>query len=196
MARERRRGTVSRATSETSIDVTLDVDGGEVDIATGVDFFDHMLHAFAKHGGLGLTVRASGDGMDNHHVIEDVGIAIGRALHDALGDKAGIARFGSVMVPLDEALIAASIDISGRPLLNFRVAFQRDDLGQLPTEMVGEFFRAVTDNARITVHLIQMHGHVTHHVCEATFKAFARALRQAVVREGDGSVPSTKGVLE
>jgi imidazoleglycerol-phosphate dehydratase len=155
-----------------------------------------MLHAFAKHSGCGLFVRASGDGMDNHHVIEDVGIALGKAIAQALGDKRGIARFGSIMLPLDEALIAASLDISGRPYLNFRVSFLRDDLGQMPTEMIGEFFRAVTDNAKITLHLIQMHGHVAHHVCEATFKAFARAFAQAKALTTEHSVPSTKGVLE
>jgi imidazoleglycerol-phosphate dehydratase len=193
---ERRAGATARTTSETAIEVTIDLDGGPVEIATPVDFLDHMLHAFAKHSGCGLFVRASGDGMDNHHVIEDVGIALGKAIAQALGDKRGIARFGSIMLPLDEALIAASLDISGRPYLNFRVSFLRDDLGQMPTEMIGEFFRAVTDNAKITLHLIQMHGHVAHHVCEATFKAFARAFAQAKALTTEHSVPSTKGVLE
>jgi imidazoleglycerol-phosphate dehydratase len=193
---ERRAGAIARTTSETAIEVTIDLDGGPVEIATPVDFLDHMLHAFAKHSGCGLFVRASGDGMDNHHVIEDVGIALGKAIAQALGDKRGIARFGSIMLPLDEALIAASLDISGRPYLNFRVSFLRDDLGQMPTEMIGEFFRAVTDNAKMTLHLIQMHGHVAHHVCEATFKAFARAFAQAKALTAEHSVPSTKGVLE
>lgn len=191
-----RRGVVSRATSETKIDLALDLDGGPIEISTSVDFLDHMLHAFAKHSGCGLTVRATGDGMDNHHVIEDVGIALGKAIHDALGEKRGIARFGSIMLPLDEALIAASVDISGRPYLNFRVSFLRDDLGALPTEMIGEFFRAVTDNAKITLHLIQMNGQVAHHVCEASFKAFARAFAQAKATTGGDDVPSTKGLLE
>lgn len=191
----RRLGAVTRATSETNVEVSIDLDGGAVEIATSVDFLDHMLAAFAKHSGCGLVVRARGDGMDNHHAIEDVGIALGKAIHDALGDKNGIERYGSAMIPLDEALIAASVDISGRAYLNFRVSFLRDDLGQMPTEMIGEFFRAVTDNAKITLHLVQMNGHVAHHVCEASFKAFARAFRQAVARTGAG-VPSTKGVLE
>jgi imidazoleglycerol-phosphate dehydratase len=155
-----------------------------------------MLHAFAKHSGCGLQIRARGDGMDNHHVIEDAGIALGKAIAQALGEKRGIARYGSVMVPLDEALIAAAIDISGRPFLNFRVTFLRDDLGQMPTEMIGEFFRAVTDNAKITLHLVQMNGHVAHHVCEAAFKAFARAFAAAKCLTGEESVPSTKGLLE
>lgn len=155
-----------------------------------------MLHAFAKHSGCGLFVRAGGDGMDHHHVIEDVGIALGKAVAQALGEKRGIERFGSVMVPLDEALIAAAVDLSGRSYLNFRVTFLRDDLGQLPTEMIGEFFRAVCDNAKITLHLIQMNGHVAHHVCEASFKAFARAFAIAKSRTSGDAVPSTKGLLE
>src|SRR5690348_4584483 len=193
---QRRAGAIARTTTETSVELTIDLDGGPVEISTSIDFLDHMLHAFAKHSGCGLFVRASGDGMDNHHVIEDVGIALGKAISDALGDKRGIARFGSIMVPLDEALVSAAIDISGRPFLNFRVSFLRDDLGQMPTEMIGEFFRAVTDNAKITVHLIQMNGHVAHHVCEATFKAFARAFAMAKARTAEQTVPSTKGVLE
>ena len=196
MAGERRRGAVSRSTKETAIELSVDLDGGASEIATSIDFLDHMLGAFAKHAGCGLRVRASGDGMDNHHVIEDVGIALGKAMHDALAEKRGIARFGSAMVPLDEALIAAAVDISGRPYLNFRVSFARQDLGQMPTEMIGELFRAMTDNAKITVHLIQMHGSVAHHVCEATFKAFAVAFRQAVATTGTSDVPSTKGLLE
>jgi imidazoleglycerol-phosphate dehydratase len=193
---QRRAGAIARTTTETSIELTVDLDGGPVEVSTPVDFLDHMLEAFAKHSGCGLYVRATGDAMDNHHVIEDVGIALGKAISDALGEKRGIARFGSAMVPLDEALIAAAVDISGRPFLNFRVSFLRDDLGQLPTEMIGEFFRAVTDNAKITLHLIQMNGHVAHHVCEASFKAFARAFAMAKARTADQSVPSTKGLLE
>ena len=193
---QRRAGAIARTTEETSVELTIDLDGGPIEIATSIDFLDHMLEAFAKHSGCGLFVRARGDGMDNHHVIEDVGIALGKAISDALGEKRGIARFGSMMVPLDEALVAASVDISGRPYLNFRVTFLRDDLGALPTEMIGEFFRAVTDNAKITLHLIQMNGHVAHHVCEASFKAFARAFAMAKARTADQSIPSTKGVLE
>lgn len=193
---QRRAGAIARTTTETSVELTIDLDGGPVEVSTSIDFLDHMLAAFAKHSGCGLFVRATGDGMDNHHVIEDVGIALGKAISDALGEKRGIARFGSMMVPLDEALIAASVDISGRPYLNFRVSFLREDLGQLPTEMIGEFFRALTDNAKITLHLIQMNGHVAHHVCEASFKAFARAFAMAKALTADESVPSTKGVLE
>ena len=186
---------VTRATKETQIELLLDLDGGEITIATGLDFFDHMLHALAMHAGFGLQLTARGDGMDNHHLIEDVGIALGRAIYEALGEKRGITRFGSIMLPLDDALIAASIDISGRSYLNFRVEFLRNDLGEMPTEMVGEFFRALTDHARITVHLIAMHGHIAHHLCEATFKAFARAFAEAK-RIGGSAIASTKGVLE
>ncbi len=191
-----RRGTVSRATKETSVELAIDLDGGPIDVRTPVDFLDHMLEAFAKHAGCGLVVRAAGDGMDQHHAIEDVGIALGKAIYDALGEKRGIARFGWSLVPLDEALVAASVDISGRSYLNFNVSFLRENLGQMPTEMVGEFFRAVTDNAKITLHLVQMSGHVAHHLCEAAFKAFARAFAMAKAPGGDGSIPSTKGVIE
>ena len=134
--------------------------------------------------------------MDNHHLIEDTAIVLGGAIAAALGEKRGIVRFGSIMLPLDESLIAASVDISGRPFLNFKVRFERDEIGGFPLEMVGEFFRALTDNAKMTVHLIAMEGSISHHLCEATFKAFARAFAFAKARTGESSVPSTKGVLE
>jgi imidazoleglycerol phosphate dehydratase HisB len=190
-----RRATLARRTKETSIELALDLDGGPIAVATGVDFFDHMLNALATHAGIGLRLDAAGDGMDQHHLIEDVGIALGSAIHEALGDKRGIARFGSMMVPLDDALVAASVDLCGRAYLNFRVSFLRENLGAMPTEMVGEFFRALTDNAKITLHLVQMNGHVAHHLCEACFKGFARAFAQAKGVVGD-EIPSTKGVLE
>ena len=154
-----------------------------------------MLHAFAKHSGCGLQVVARGDGMDQHHLVEDVGIALGTAIYDALGDKRGIARFGSTMVPLDDALVACSIDLSGRSYLNFRVAFSGvENLGDLKTEMIREFFRAVADNGKFNLHLVQMNGDVAHHLCEASFKAFAKAFQQAKARTGE-DVPSTKGML-
>ncbi len=187
---------MSRVTKETKIELTLQLDGGPIDIQTSVTFLDHMLEAFAKHSGCGLQIAASGDGLDNHHVIEDVGIALGKAMHEALGDKAGIARFGSMMVPLDDALIAASVDLSGRSYLNFRVSFLKEQLGDLPTEMIGEFFRALAENGRFNLHLVQMNGHVAHHVCEASFKAFARAFSMAKIRDAGMGVPSTKGLLE
>lgn len=175
----------------------LSLDGGPIAVDTDVSFLNHMLDAFAKHSGCGLTITARGDAMDHHHVIEDVGIALGKAIYDALGEKRGIARFGSVMVPLDDALIAASIDLSGRAYLNFNVKFTGvENLGDLKTEMIREFFRAVTDNGRFNLHLVQMNGDVAHHLCEASFKAFARAFAQAKALTGTGEVLSTKGLLE
>jgi imidazoleglycerol-phosphate dehydratase len=156
-----------------------------------------MLHAFAKHSGCGLQIVARGDGMDHHHVIEDVGIALGKAMYDALGDKRGIARFGSMMVPLDDALVACSVDLSGRSYLNFSVRFDGvENLGDLKTEMIREFFRAVADNGKFNLHLVQMNGDVAHHLCEASFKAFAKAFAQAKALTGADEVLSTKGLLE
>ena len=193
--REARRASVERNTKETQITLRLDLSPGEVEVDTGVKFFDHMLATLAKHAGVGLVIVARGDGMDHHHVIEDVGIALGRALHEALGEKRGIARFGSMIVPLDDALVAGSIDLSGRSYLNFGVRFTCEDLGDMKTEMVAEFFRALTDNGRFNLHLVQMNGHVNHHLCEAAFKAFARSFSQAKMISGS-EILSTKGVLE
>ena len=172
------------------------MDGGSIEVDTGVKFFDHMLETLAKHSGTGLVVVARGDGMDHHHTVEDVGIALGRAIDDALGDKRGIARFGSMTVPLDDALVAGSIDLSGRAYLNFGVRLTCESLGDLKTELVPEFFRALTDNGRFNLHLLQMYGHVNHHLCEAAFKAFARSFAQAKALTGSQEVLSTKGVLE
>jgi imidazoleglycerol-phosphate dehydratase len=162
-----------------------------------VKFLDHMLDAFAKHSATGLQLVARGDGLDHHHLIEDVGIALGKAMYDALGEKRGIARYGSMMVPLDDALIACSIDLSGRSYLNFDVSFDGvENLGDFKTEMIREFFRAVVDNGKFNLHLIRMHGDVAHHLCEASFKAFAKAFAQAKTRTGTGDILSTKGLLE
>lgn len=196
MSGNARRALVERRTKETTISLALDLDGGDITVATDVKFLDHMLDAFAKHSGCGLRVTATGDGMDHHHVIEDVGIALGRAMHEALGDKSGINRFGSIMLPLDDALVAASVDLSGRSYLNFLVKFQVENLGDLKTEMIMEFFRAVVDNGRFNLHLIPMNGTNAHHLCEASFKAFARAFADAKRRTGTAGVASTKGVLE
>jgi len=192
----KRSATYKRETKETQVEIELHLDGGEVSVDTSLAFFDHMLEAFGRHSGCGLRVRARGDGMDNHHLIEDTGIALGKAIATALGDKRGVTRFGSILLPLDESLIAASVDLSGRPYVNFKVSFDRDQIGGFPTEMVGEFFRALTDNAKITLHLIAMEGKISHHLCEASFKAFARAFAFAKALSGEASVPSTKGVLE
>ncbi|HXP93075.1 MAG TPA: imidazoleglycerol-phosphate dehydratase HisB [Candidatus Binatia bacterium] len=191
-----RTASVDRKTKETQIVLRLDLDGGEIAIDTDVKFLDHMLEAFAKHSGCGLLVTGRGDGLDNHHLVEDVGIALGKAIYDALGEKRGIARFGSMMVPLDDALVAASVDLSGRSYLNFSVKFAIEDLGDLKTELIREFFRALVDNGRFNLHLVQMHGKVAHHVCEAAFKAFARAFAQAKAGSGSDDVLSTKGLLE
>lgn len=191
-----RRASVERNTKETQITLRLDLDGGQIEIDTGVKFFDHMLEALAKHSGTGLVLVARGDGMDHHHVIEDVGIALGRAIHEALGEKRGIARFGSTTIPLDDALVLGSVDLSGRSYLNFAVRFTCEDLGDMKTELIGEFFRALVDNGRFNLHLVQQHGHVNHHVCEAAFKAFARSFAQAKTATASGEILSTKGVLE
>jgi imidazoleglycerol-phosphate dehydratase len=190
-----RRATISRETKETAIDLELDLDGGERAIVTDVKFLDHMLDAFAKHSGCGLTLRARGDGLDHHHLIEDVGIALGSAIAQALGDKRGIERFGSMAVPLDDALVFASVDLSGRAWSNCTVKFGVENLGDLKTELVPHFFHSVSENGRFNLHLIQLAGHNSHHLCEASFKAFARAFAQAKAPSGDASVPSTKGLL-
>jgi imidazoleglycerol phosphate dehydratase HisB len=186
---------ITRETKETQIDLRLSLDGGTIAIATGVDFFDHMLSALATHGGLGLELSARGDGMDNHHVVEDVGIALGRAIDEALGDKRGIARFGSIAVPLDDALVQCAVDLSGRPYLNYDVPLSVDRLGALPTELVGHFFRSVVDHGKFNLHLLRWAGTNNHHLCEAAFKSFARAFAQAKARTDSAAIPSTKGSL-
>jgi imidazoleglycerol-phosphate dehydratase len=195
-----RTASIARATSETDIRLTLALDGtGQVEVATGVGFFDHMLTALARHSLMDLTVAARGDlHIDDHHTVEDVGIVLGQALRQALGDKRGIRRFGQCLLPMDEALAEAAIDISGRPFLAWSVPFQRPKIGTFDTELVEEFFRAFAFNSGITLHVTLKAGSNAHHVAEACFKAVARALRMAV--EADprmaGKIPSTKGSLE
>lgn len=154
-----------------------------------------MLHAFATHGGLGLELVAHGDGMDHHHVVEDVGIALGRAIDEALGEKRGIARFGSIAIPLDDALVQCAVDLSGRPYLNYDVPLSVPALGALPAELVRHFFRSVVDHGKFNLHLLRWSGTNNHHLCEAAFKAFARAFAQAKVVTASRDVPSTKGSL-
>ena len=194
-----RTASIARHTSETRISVRLDLDGGgQAEIATGIGFLDHMLTALARHAGFTLQLTAEGDlHIDAHHTVEDCGIAIGRALGEAMGDGGGIARFGQALVPMDEALVEAAIDVSGRGLLAFDVAFERPMLGTMDTQLVEEFFRAFAANARITLHLRRIAGSNAHHVAEASFKAVARAVRMAVAIDPRvaGAVPSTKGVL-
>lgn len=189
---------VVRATAETDIGVQVDLDGtGTADVATGVGFFDHMLSALARHSLVDLTVRAKGDTwVDDHHTVEDVGIACGQALAQALGDKRGIRRFGSAAVPLDEALVLAAVDVSGRGELFWDVPIGPAKVGTFDTELGHEFFAGLARDAGITLHLRLVCGENAHHILEATFKAAARALRAAV--ESDprvDDVPSTKGSL-
>ncbi len=190
---------ITRNTSETRITVRLELDGcGHSRIATGIGFLDHMLTALAKHALFDLDVQAEGDlHIDFHHATEDVGIVIGQALAQALGDKRGIRRYGAASVPMDEARVDAAIDISGRGLLAWSVAFERDKVGQIDTELFEEFFRALATNALLTLHITQHAGRNAHHVAEACFKATARALRQATEPDprATGVIPSTKGSL-
>jgi imidazoleglycerol-phosphate dehydratase len=194
-----RRTELSRKTSETDILIRLNLDGtGMTKIATGIGFFDHMLTAFGRHGLFDLEVAAQGDlHIDAHHTVEDVGIVLGQALANAVGDKRGITRFGQASIPMDEALVDAAIDLSGRAYLGWQVSFERPMLGTMDTQLVEEFFRAVTSNGLFTLHLRQLAGSNAHHVAEATFKAAARALRMAVAVDvrNAGQIPSTKGSL-
>ena len=190
---------LTRATSETDIRLALDLDGtGKADIATGIGFLDHMLTALTRHGLFDLTVAAKGDlHIDFHHTTEDVGIVLGQALARALGEKRGIARFAHAVVPMDEALVEAAVDISGRPFLAWSVRFGAPKIGEMDTELFEEFFRALAFNAGITLHVTRKAGANAHHVAEACFKSVARALRAAVAldpRLGD-AIPSTKGAL-
>lgn len=192
-----RRASCDRETRETRVRVLLDLDppGPRAEVATGLGFLDHMLDAFARHSGVALTVEAKGDlEVDPHHTMEDVGLALGGAVADALGDLAGVRRFGSAHVPLDEALSRVVVDLCGRPFLAWRAAFAAERVGQVPTELFEDFFRALTDRARITAHVDVLAGRNTHHIAETVFKAFARAFAEA--KEVVGSeVPSTKGTL-
>lgn len=193
---------LTRETSESSIDLSIDLDGSGVsDIQTSVPFFDHLLTAFSKHSLIDLTVRASGDtDIDVHHTVEDVGILLGTAIREALGDKAGISRFGDALVPLDEALVQAVVDVSGRPFLVHSgepAGFEYHLIGgHFTGSMVRHVFEAITFNAALTVHITVLGGRDPHHIAEAEFKAFARALRQAVAPDARVSgIPSTKGAL-
>ena len=193
-----RKATVKRTTRETDITVTLDLDGtGVSDISTGIGFLDHMLESFSKHSMIDLTVAAKGDlHIDGHHTTEDVGITMGEALLEALGDKAGITRFGSAMIPLDEALSRSVVDISGRAHLEWRVAFTRDKVGDMDTELFKEWFAGLAGAAGLTLHVENFYGANNHHIVESCFKSFARALRQAAEFDPrQTGVPSTKGKL-
>jgi imidazoleglycerol-phosphate dehydratase len=188
---------ISRKTRETEVKLALDLDGGEVSASTGVGFFDHMLELLGRHGRLGLRVEATGDlATGAHHTVEDVGIALGQAIDRALDDRAGIRRYGYTALPMDEALGICAIDISGRPLCVFGADLPQASIAGFETELTEEFFRAVATNAKLTLHVGTRYGSNAHHMVEACFKAFARALRQAVeIDPGESGVPSTKGTL-
>jgi imidazoleglycerol-phosphate dehydratase len=192
-----RRATVERSTKETQIRVDLALDGeGDASADTGMPFFDHMLGQLGKHAGFDLSVTAKGDlEVDGHHTVEDVGIALGQALSEALGDKAGIRRFGSCSVPIDEALVDCALDLSGRPYLVHEVPVPAETIGAFDTGLTEDFMQAFATSAKVTLHLRLVSGRSPHHVVEAEFKSLARALGDAVAPTGRSSVPSTKGTL-
>ena len=192
-----RTATINRTTTETSISLTINLDGeGTYDVVTGVGFFDHMLSHIAKHGSLDLTIHATGDlHVDEHHLVEDVGICLGQGIVQALGNKRGIERFAHAFVTMDEALARTVIDLSGRSYPVFLGTFTRESINGFSTEMVKEFFRAVAQETRMNLHIAILYGDNANHQAEAVFKSFGRALRQAVSRTGNDRIPSTKGVL-
>ena len=194
-----RSATLTRKTVETDISVTINLDGtGLYDNQTGVGFFDHMLDQLARHSLIDMTIRATGDlHIDDHHTVEDVGITLGQALTQALGDKRGIRRYGACHLPMDDAQVRAALDLSGRPYVQFNLTFPTQKIGTFDTELVREFFTALATHGGITLHIDQLHGFNSHHIAEAAFKAVARALREAVEidpRKAD-AIPSTKGAL-
>lgn len=189
---------VERETNETRVQVVVDLDGGpKSDAGTGIGFFDHMIDLMAHHGRINLGIKAEGDlHIDDHHTIEDIGIAFGLALRKALLNSPGLERFGQSLQPMDESLVLVAIDICGRGVLVFDAPFTRERIGGMSTEMVREFFRAVSANAGITVHIKKITSENDHHLCEAIFKGFGRALRQAIEPTGNGEVNSTKGKID
>ena len=195
-----RRASVKRATKETDIEVAVDLDGkGASNVSTGIGFFDHMLDLLARHSRIDITVKAKGDlHIDDHHTVEDTGIAIGQALSNALGERRGIIRYASIDLAMDETLTRAAIDVSGRPFLVWNVAFSSPKIGTFDTELVREFFQALTQNAGITLHVTNHYGANNHHIAETCFKAVARVLRAALERDPrqPDAVPSTKGSLK
>ena len=193
-----RKASITRATRETDITLELNLDGsGRAEIDTTIPFLDHMLDQVARHGLVDLSIRARGDReIDDHHTVEDIGICLGEALHDALGDKAGLVRYGHAYVPLDEALSRVVLDLSGRPGLEYHVAFPKERVGDFDVDLFREFFQAVTNHGRITLHIDAIRGENNHHIIETVFKAFGRALRMAVSPDPRQSgIPSTKGAL-
>ena len=199
MTASSRKAKIDRRTKETEIAIELDLDGtGRAEIATGIPFLDHMLDQVARHGQIDLSVRARGDlEIDAHHTVEDVGITLGQAIRQAVGDKSGLCRFGHAYVPLDEALSRVVIDLSGRPGLEFHVRFTRAMIGTFDVDLMHEFFQGFVNHAQVTLHVDNLTGDNAHHQAETVFKAFARALRMAVAHDprAVGVVPSTKGAL-
>ena len=193
-----RTASIQRQTAETTIELSLNLDGtGQANISTGVGFFDHMLTLLAKHGLIDLTVKAAGDlHVDHHHTVEDTGICLGKALAQALGDKQGIARYGSISLPMEETLVTAAVDLSGRMAFVFNVEFPTEKIGEFDCQLVPVFWEAVASNALMNLHLLLHHGQNSHHISEACFKGVARALRQAVcIDPRQAGVPSSKGTL-
>lgn len=192
-----RQASITRKTKETEIELSLDLEGTDSSAETGVGFFDHMLDLLARHANVGLKVKATGDlETGSHHTVEDVGIVLGQAIDEALGDRYGIRRYGSAVVPMDEAAASCAIDISGRPLSVFRGEIPVTSISNFETELTEEFFRAVANGSKMTLHMEILYGSNVHHMIEASFKAFARALRVAVSIDPDEKgVPSTKGTL-
>ncbi len=194
-----RRAKISRSTTETSIEVEINLDGtGAYDVKTGVGFFDHMIEQLARHSMIDITLRAQGDlHIDDHHTVEDSGIALGQAIAEAVGDKAGIRRYGDCLLPMDDALVRAALDLSGRPYLVWNVAITAPKIGTFDTELLREFFQALSTHGGITLNIAQLDGVNSHHISEAAFKAVARALREAVEEDPRraGAIPSTKGKL-
>ena len=194
-----RQAEIVRRTGETDIRIVLDADGsGKCDIRTGVGFLDHMLELFARHGRFDLQVVCKGDTrVDDHHTVEDIGIALGQALDRALGDRKGVTRYGQMLLPMDESLILSAVDLSGRGLLVYDLRIPTEKVGTFDTELTEEFFRALAHNARCTLHIRQLAGSNSHHIIEGAFKSVARSLRAAVRTDPDcaGEIPSTKGVL-
>lgn len=194
-----RKGEIYRKTSETEINLSINLDGsGTADLASSVPFLDHMLNLFARHAGLDLFVRSQGDTqIDDHHLVEDLGICLGDAVKKALGDKGGIKRYGSIDLPMDETLCNVAMDISGRPYLVYHSALKDRKIGGFDSSLLREFFKAFTDHAGVTLHINVLYGRNTHHMAEAIFKAFAHAFKEAVARQSNlSSVLSTKGSLD
>ncbi len=194
-----RKGAISRKTNETAIEAAVDLDGsGKADVTTGVGFFDHMLDQLARHSLIDIAIRAEGDRhVDDHHTVEDVGIALGQALREALGDKRGIARYGDCLMPMDETLTRVALDVSGRPFLVFKVEFPTEKIGAFDVELAREFFQALSIHAGLTLHIETLYGANSHHIAESCFKGVAKALGAALaidVRQA-ARVPSTKGAL-